>query len=107
MYMIPIDINVSRSTVKVKSHVSLPHLLQRITLERFAQEDSNLEGGKSMMSRWSLLRFRLVGQRSRLKVKPSYLEGVLVFENFFYIGLVIISFIHPAKSKRRRSDSVL
>ena len=42
--MIPIDIHVSRSKVKVKGHVSLPNLVQRITQQRFAPEDSNLVG---------------------------------------------------------------
>ena len=34
--MIPIDIQVSRSKVKVKGHVHLTHLVQLITQERFA-----------------------------------------------------------------------
>ena len=42
--MIPIDIHVSRSKVKVKGHVSLLHLVQLITQERFAPEASNLVG---------------------------------------------------------------
>ena len=42
--MIPIDIQVRRSKVKVKDHVSLPHLVQLITQERFAPEASNLVG---------------------------------------------------------------
>ena len=41
--MIPIDSQV-RSKVKVKGHVSLSNLVQRITQERFAQEPSNLLG---------------------------------------------------------------
>ena len=40
--MIPIDIQVSRS--KVNGHVTLPHLVQLITQERFAPEASNLVG---------------------------------------------------------------
>ena len=40
--MIPIDIQVSRSKVKVKGHASLLHLLQLITQERFAPEVSNM-----------------------------------------------------------------
>ena len=42
--MIPIDIQVSRSKVEVKGYVSLLNLVQRITQERFASEDSNLVG---------------------------------------------------------------
>ena len=42
--MIPIDIQVSRSNVKVKVHASLLHLVQLITQERFAPEASNLVG---------------------------------------------------------------
>ena len=40
--MTPIDIQVSRSKVKVKGHATLLHLLQMITQERFAPEASNL-----------------------------------------------------------------
>ena len=32
--MIPIDIQVSRSKIKVKGHVILPNLVQRITQEQ-------------------------------------------------------------------------
>ena len=44
--MIPIDIQVSRSKVKVKlkGHVSLPNLVQRITQQRFAPDSSNMVG---------------------------------------------------------------
>ena len=42
--MIPIDIQVSRSKVRVKGHASLLHSVQLITQERFAQEASNLVG---------------------------------------------------------------
>ena len=42
--MIPIDIQVSKSKVKVQDYISLPHLLQRLTQERFAPEASNLVG---------------------------------------------------------------
>ena len=42
--MIPIDIQVSRSKVKVNGHASLLHLVQLITQERFALEASNLVG---------------------------------------------------------------
>ena len=42
--MTPIDIQVSKSTVKVKGHASLLHLVQMITQERFAPETSNLVG---------------------------------------------------------------
>ena len=42
--MIPIDIKVSRSKVKVKGHVSLSNFVQRITQERFAPEALNLVG---------------------------------------------------------------
>ena len=40
--MIPIDSQVTRS--KVKGHVSLSNLVQRITREHFAPEASNLVG---------------------------------------------------------------
>ena len=40
--MTPIDIQVSRSQVKVKDHVSLFHIVQLITQECFAPEASNL-----------------------------------------------------------------
>ena len=40
--MIPIDIQVSRSKVKVIGHVSLPHIVQLITQEGFAPQASNL-----------------------------------------------------------------
>ena len=40
--MVPIDIQVSRSKVKVIGHVSLPHMVQLITQEPFAQKASNL-----------------------------------------------------------------
>ena len=42
--MIPIDIQVSRSKVKVKGHVGIPRLVQLITQERFATEALNLVG---------------------------------------------------------------
>ena len=42
--MIPIDIQVSRSKVKIKGYASLLHLVQLITQERFAPEASNLVG---------------------------------------------------------------
>ena len=42
--MTPIDIQVSRSKVKVKGDVSLLHLVQLITQELFAPEASNLLG---------------------------------------------------------------
>ena len=42
--MTPIDIQVSRSKVKVKGYASLFHILQLITQERFAPEASNLVG---------------------------------------------------------------
>ena len=37
--MTPIDVQVSRS--KVKGHASLPHIVRRITQERFAPQASN------------------------------------------------------------------
>ena len=40
--MIPIDIQVIMSKVKVKGHASLVHLVQLITQECFAPEASNL-----------------------------------------------------------------
>ena len=42
--MIPIDIQVSRSKVKVKGHASQLHPVQLITQERFAPQASNLVG---------------------------------------------------------------
>ena len=42
--MIPIDSQVGKSKVKVKGHVSLPNLVQRITQQRFSPEVSDLEG---------------------------------------------------------------
>ena len=42
--MTPIDIQVSRSKVKVKGHASLQHLVRQITQDRFAPEASNLVG---------------------------------------------------------------
>ena len=42
--MIAIDIQVSRSKVKVIGHVRLPHIVQLITQEHLAPEASNLEG---------------------------------------------------------------
>ena len=42
--MIPIDIQVSRSNVKVKGHASLFHLVQLISQERFAPESLKLVG---------------------------------------------------------------
>ena len=42
--MTPIDIQASRSKVKVKGHASLLHLVQLITRERFAPEALNLVG---------------------------------------------------------------
>ena len=41
--MIPIDIQVSRSNVKVKGHASLLHLEQLISQERFVPEALNLD----------------------------------------------------------------
>ena len=55
--MIPVDIQVSRSKVRVKGHVSLLHPVQLITRERFAPQVSNLVGRESMMIRCSLLIF--------------------------------------------------
>ena len=43
-YMIPIESLVSRSKFKVKGHVSLPNLVQRLTQQRFAPEASNVVG---------------------------------------------------------------
>ena len=40
--MTPIDIQVSRSKVKVKAHARLLLLVQLITQERFAKEAANL-----------------------------------------------------------------
>ena len=48
--MIPIDIQVSRSKVKVIGHVGIPRIVQLITQERFAQEASNSVGRYSLMS---------------------------------------------------------
>ena len=42
--MTPIDIQVSRTKVKVKGHTSLLHVVQLITQEHFAPEASNLVG---------------------------------------------------------------
>ena len=42
--MIPIDLQVGRSKVKVKGHATFLHLVQLITQERFAPEASNLVG---------------------------------------------------------------
>ena len=42
--MIPVDIQVSRSKVKVIDHVGIPHIVQLITQEGFAQEALNLVG---------------------------------------------------------------
>ena len=42
--MTPVDIQVSRSKVKVKGHDSLLHFVQLITQERFAPEASNFVG---------------------------------------------------------------
>ena len=42
--MILLDIHVSRSKVKVKSHIRLQDIVQLITEERFALEASNLVG---------------------------------------------------------------
>ena len=42
--MTPIDIQVSRSNVKVKGHASKLNLVQLITQERFAPEALNLVG---------------------------------------------------------------
>ena len=49
--MIPIDIQVSRSKVKVKGHVSLQHLVQLITQERFGPEAAILAGRQSLLRR--------------------------------------------------------
>ena len=49
--MIPIDIQVSTSKVKVKGHASPLHLVQLITQVRFAPEASNSVGRYSLMSR--------------------------------------------------------
>ena len=42
--MTPIDIQVSRSKVKVKGYDSLLHLVQLITQERFGPQASNVIG---------------------------------------------------------------
>ena len=42
--MIPIDSQVSKSKVKVKGHLSLSNLVQRITQQRFAPQPSHLVG---------------------------------------------------------------
>ena len=42
--MISIDIQASRSKVKIKGHVGLPHLAQLLTQERFASEALNFVG---------------------------------------------------------------
>ena len=47
---IPIDIQVSKSKVKVQVHASLLYCVQLITQERFAPEASNLVGRSSLMS---------------------------------------------------------
>ena len=62
--MIPFDIHVSSSKVKDKGHVGLPHLVQRIILERFIPEASLLVGRQFLMRRCTPLIFR-----SKVKVK--------------------------------------
>ena len=42
--MTAIDIQVSRSKVKVKAHANLLHIVQLITQEHFVPEASNLVG---------------------------------------------------------------
>ena len=68
--MTPIDIQVSRSKVKVKGHASLLHIQQLITQERFAPEASNLVGRQSFMSKSPLLIFRSEGRRSCQSTSP-------------------------------------
>ena len=86
--MTPIDIQVSRSKVKVKGHANLLHLVQLITPECFAPKASNLVSRWSLMSRWPLLIFRSVGQRSVSKVKSLFFicwgRGALVFYKQLY-----------------------
>ena len=55
--MTPIDIQVSRSKVKVNGHASLPHCVQWITQEQFASEASNLVGRYSLLSPRNALRW--------------------------------------------------
>ena len=43
--MIPSDIQVRMSKVKVRGHVGLQHLVQPMTQERFAQEALSLVDG--------------------------------------------------------------
>ena len=77
--MIPIYIQVSRSNVKVISHVSLPHIVQLITQERFAPE---------------------LGQRAGTKVRPTLLmlgKGALVFYKQLYLRIEINTTIRGKK----------
>ena len=68
--MIPIDIQVSRSNVKVKGHAGLSHLVEQINQERFAPKASDLVDRWSLMSKLSLFIFRSVGQRSCWSLTP-------------------------------------
>ena len=97
--MTPIDIQVSRSKVKVKGHANLLHLVQLITQECFAPKASNLVSRWSLMSRWPLLIFRSVGQRSVSKVKSLFFicwgRGALVFyKQLYLIFVLVISYVN-------------
>ena len=62
-------LSVRRSVcLLVSRYVGLPHLVQSITRECLTSQTSNLVGRLSLISWWSLLIFRSVGQRSRSKV---------------------------------------
>ena len=84
--MIPVDIQVSWSRVKVKGYVGLPHLVQLITQERFVP-GAWLTPINSLVSRW--------------KVKVKHIldmlgKGALVFyKHLFFMrnfGLVWIKY---------------
>ena len=94
--MTPIDIQVSRSKVKVKGHANLLHLVQLITQECFAPKASIFVSRWSLMSRWPLLIFRSVGQRSVSKVKSLFFicwgRGALVFYKQLYFLYICSNF---------------
>ena len=109
--MIPIDIQVSMSKVKIKGHASLLHLVQLITQERFAPEASNLVSRQSLMSTWPLLIFRSVGQRSVSKVKPILYMlgkgGISVLQTAIFhicIGKLLLLWLHTAMRARRKQN---
>ena len=83
--MTPIDIQVSRSKVKVKGHASLLHLVQLTTQERFAPEASHLVDDPIYIQ-VSRSKVKVEGQAYSLYVGDGGGGGALVFYKHLFFS---------------------